>query len=397
MSVSVETVAAVVSARHSTPRPGGHAGVAGAPVNGGGGSGGGGGGRHGGGLRDLDASRTWSPSPTSIVSAHRGRGGGGGGKRGGGGGGGGDDAHDDDGAGEGGRGMPPRYHGDDPAPLRAPSERLCGPASGSLPTLPLAPRPIVAAGAAVGKTGPPPLGIVGATGGREAPWRLAAKVSAVIEGAVGTPVAQRPSPTASPGRVEPSPVRLEPHAYVRVPTDGAVWKGGAAELAGRAGATTPAVTPPVVGPLSGGLPAAIIGDPTASHRETVAARGTLAERGPLVVYHSAPEVVAGGGASPVVGNTKASVGTPRFLASLASRVQVMAEHGSAVTAKRARMAGVLRRLLIGVLIVLFVRWTEWSGPDRTSGGGCVVYSDWPRPPRRVIAACFMAWLDLSFG
>jgi len=115
------------------------------------------------------------------------------------------------------------------------------------------------------------------------------------------------------------------------------------------------------------------------------------------VYHSAPEVVAGGGASPVVGNTKASVGTPRFLASLASRVQVMAEHGSAVTAKRARMAGVLRRLLIGVLIVLFVRWTEWSGPDRTSGGGCVVYSDWPRPPRRVIAACFMAWLDLSFG
>jgi len=362
MSVSVETVAAVVTGRHSSPRSGGHAGAAGAPVNGGGGSGGGGGGRHGGGRRGLDASHTWSPSPTSIVSAHRCRGGGGSGKHGGGGGDS-DDAHNDDGAGEGGRGMPPRYHGDDPAPLMAPSERLCGPASGSLPTLPLAPRPIMAAGAAVGKTGPPPLGIVGATGGREAPWRLAAKGSAVSGGAVGTPVAQRPSPTTSPGRVGPSPVRLEPHGYVRVPTDGAMRKGGAAELAGRAGATTPVVTPPVLGPLSGGPPAAIIGDATSSHRETVAARGTLAERGPLVVYHSAPEVVAGGGASPVVGNTKASVGTPRFLASLASRVQVMAERGSAVTAKRGRMAGVLRRLLIGVLIVLFVRLTEWSGPD----------------------------------
>eukprot|EP00168_Porphyra_purpurea_P005728 TRINITY_DN1681_c0_g1_i2.p3 TRINITY_DN1681_c0_g1~~TRINITY_DN1681_c0_g1_i2.p3 ORF type:complete len:321 (+),score=30.28 TRINITY_DN1681_c0_g1_i2:293-1255(+) len=231
MSVSVETVAAVVPARHSPPYGGGHAGAGGAPANGGGGGGGGGGGRHGGGRRGLDASHSWSPSPTSIVSAHRGRGGGGSGKRGGG-----NDAPNDGGAGEGGRGMPPRHHGADPAPLVEPTEGRCGSASGSLATLPLAPRPIVGAGAAVGKAGPPPLGIVGATVGREAGWRPAAKVAAVGGGAVGTPVAHRPSPTAASGRVEPLPVRPEPHAYMRVPTE----DGGAAGLAGRAGATTPA-------------------------------------------------------------------------------------------------------------------------------------------------------------
>eukprot|EP00168_Porphyra_purpurea_P005723 TRINITY_DN1681_c0_g1_i10.p2 TRINITY_DN1681_c0_g1~~TRINITY_DN1681_c0_g1_i10.p2 ORF type:complete len:321 (+),score=59.13 TRINITY_DN1681_c0_g1_i10:293-1255(+) len=318
MSVSVETVAAVVPARHSPPYGGGHAGAGGAPANGGGGGGGGGGGRHGGGRRGLDASHSWSPSPTSIVSAHRGRGGGGSGKRGGG-----NDAPNDGGAGEGGRGMPPRHHGADPAPLVEPTEGRCGSASGSLATLPLAPRPIVGAGAAVGKAGPPPLGIVGATVGREAGWRPAAKVAAVGGGAVGTPVAHRPSPTAASGRVEPLPVRPEPHAYMRVPTE----DGGAAGLAGRAGATTPSATPAALGPLGARPPAAAIGDAPSAHRESVAARGTLAERGPLVVHHSHPEEVAGDGASSAVGNTKASVGAPRFLASLANRVQVLAERG----------------------------------------------------------------------
>lgn len=352
MSVSVEALAPPVTGRRVPPFRGGHGGVApgsGNPLRGVSAGGGGSVGRLTPVRRGLDASHSWSPSPTSVVSGNRGRGGR-------------DDLgsrsdatddgavdEDDDSAyGRRGRGMRPAHHGGESAP--AMSSANGHHVSSSLSPLPHADRGVPVAAGQVGVRAP----LDGDPGGEDSGgWGLATKKAAVGD-VVASPAveASRWLPPVSSVAQTPSLPRAdrpELFAYARVSAE-PPRNGGGTPASGRAGATTgasPAGLPRGVDP---GM--AAVGD-TPPLRGTKVDRHALPERSPLVAYPSAPEVMVA--ASPGAGNTKQPQGTARFLSSMASRVRVMAEHGSAMTAKRTRMGGALRRILIGVAVLFLVR------------------------------------------
>lgn len=351
MSVSVEALAPPVTGRRVPPFRGGHGGVAagsGNPLRGVGASSGGSVGRLTPVRRGLDASHSWSPSPTSVVSGNRGRGGrddlGGC-----------SDATDDDADDEDndcvhggrGRGMRPAHHGGDSAPARYPANGHH--VASSLSSLPHADRGVQVTAGQAGQCAP----VAGDPGGEDSGgWGLAAKETAVGD-AVAAPTAKtsRWLPPVAPGAQAPSLARAagpELFAYARVPAE-PVRNGGDTPASGRVGATTGASS---AGLLRGAdLGVGAVGD-TPPLRGTQVDRHVLAERSPLVTYPSAPEVMVV--ASPGAGNTKQPQGAARFLSAVASRVQVMAEHGSAVTAKRTRMGGALRRILIGVAVIFLL-------------------------------------------
>lgn len=360
MSVSVETLAPTVTGRRIPPFRGGHGAVApasGIPLRGGtSGTGGGSVGRLTAGRRGLDASHSWSPSPTSVVSGNRGRGGrddSGGCSDGAG-----DDADDeeDDCSNDRcGRGMRPVHHVGDSAPARASVNGHH--VSSSLSTLPQGDRALPVAAADAGRCFPSD----DDPGGKSRRgWGLAEKEAAVGDVLV-SPVGKKSNgwlpPLAPLAQVHSParPVRPEPFAYARVPTEPA--RNGSGTLAtARADAATGASP---AGLLRGIDPArGAVGDTPPLH-DTKGDRHVSAERSPLVAYPSAPEVMVA--ASPGAGNTKPPRGASRFLSAVASRVQVMAEHSSAVTAKRTRMGGALRRILVGVVVIFLVRfWVEWK-------------------------------------
>lgn len=352
MSVSVEALAPPVTGRRVLPFRGGHGGVAagsGNPLRGVGAGGGGSVGRLTPVRRGLDASHSWSPSPTSVVSGNRGRGGR-------------DDLggcsdatdddaddEDDDCAHDGrGRGMRPAHHGGDSVPARSAANGHH--VSSSLSPLPHADRGVQVTAGQGGQCAP----VDGDPGGEDTGgWGLAAK-EAAVEDAVTAPAAKtsRWLPPVAPVAQAPSLARAarpDRFAYARVPAEPA-RNGGGTLPTGRAGATTGASPAGLARGADPGVGA--VGD-TPPLRGTQVDRHVLPERSPLVAYPSAPEVMVA--ASPGAGNTKQPQGTARFLSAVASRVQVMAEHGSAVTAKRTRMGGALRRILIGVAVIFLVR------------------------------------------
>lgn len=366
MSVSVETLAPTVTSRRIPPFRGGHGAVApapGIPLRGGtSGAGGGSVGRLTAGRRGLDASHSWSPSPTSVVSGNRGRGGrddSGGCSDGAG-----DDADDeeDDCTNDRrGRGMRPVHNVGDSAPARASVNGHH--VSSSLSTLPQGDRALPVAAADAGRCFPSD----DDPGGKSRRgWGLAETEPAggdVLVSPVGKKSSRWLPPLAPLAQVHSParPARPEPFAYARVPTEPA--RNGSGTLAtARADAATGAAP---AGLLRGIDPAMGAVCDTPPLHGTKGDRHVSAERSPLVAYPSAPEVMVA--ASPGAGNTKQPRGASRFLSAVASRVQVMAEHSSAVTAKRTRMGGALRRILIGVVVIFLVRF--WVGWKRTANSG----------------------------
>lgn len=383
MSVSVETLAPTATGRRIPPFRGGHGAVApapGIPLRGGGSGGGGSVGRLTAGRRGLDASHSWSPSPTSVVSGSRGRGGrddsGGCSDHAE------DDADDEDEDctnGGRGRGMRPGHNAGDSATARASANGRH--MSSSLSTLPHADRALPVAAGQAGRSFPAD----GDPDGKNSrDWGLAEKEAAVGD-VVASPAGKKSTrwlplvdPLAqahSPAR----PARPELLAYARVPAEPA--RNGSGTLAtGRTGGTTgasPAGLPRGVNPAMGAV------DDTPPLRGTKGDRHVSVERSPLVAYPSAPEVMVA--VSPGAGSTKQPQGTARFLSAVASRVQVMAERSSAVTAKRTRMGGVLRRILIGVVVIFLVRFcvrwgrTPYTGRYAPGAGAasCRVLRDGP--------------------
>lgn len=362
MSVSVETLVPTVTGRRIPPFRGGHGAVA--PASGiplvGGVSGGGGGsvGQLTAGRRGLDASHSWSPSPTSVVSGNRGRGGrdNSGACT--------DDAdddaddEDDDGTNDRrGRGMRAVHNAGDSAPARASANGHH--VSSSLSTLLHADRALPVAAVHAGRCLPAD----GDPGEKNSRGCMLAAKEAAVENVVASPAGKKSSrwlPPLAPLSQAHSPAwlaRPEPFAYAWVPTEPA-RSGSSTQATGRAGATGASSTGlPRVDPARGA-----VGD-TPSVRGAKGDRHGSAERSPLVAYPSAPEVM--GAASPGTGNTKQSQGTARFLSAVASRVQVMAEHSSAVTAKRTRMGGALRRIFVGVVVIFLVRYEFGGSAQRT--------------------------------